>query len=63
MSLAGVLGGQEEELGADQVGGGVVDLGAEEDDPLLEQTAIDVGGPVKWSRLGEQARKQVRHVP
>ena len=47
MSRCGLLGGQEEELGADQVGVLVVDLGPEEDDALLEEPLIDVAGPVE----------------
>jgi len=42
--LLGVLGLQVQELGHDQVGDLVVDLGAEEHDPLVEQAAEDVEG-------------------
>ena len=38
----GVLGGQQEQLGADRVGVLVAHLGAEEDDPLAEQPLVDV---------------------
>ncbi len=40
--LLGVLAGQEEELGHDHVGHLVVDGGADEDDPVLEQAGVDV---------------------
>ena len=42
--LVGVLGLQEEHLGADQVGDGVVDRRAQEDDPLLQQARVQVVG-------------------
>ena len=42
MSALGVLGGQQEQLGADRVGVLVAHLGAEEDDPLAQQTLVDV---------------------
>ena len=41
--LLGVLGRQEEELGADLVGHRLVDGAAQEDDPLLEEALEDVG--------------------
>ena len=46
-----VLGGQQKQLGADQVGALVVDLGPEEDDALLQQPLVDVGslGPARAS--------------
>ena len=40
--LLGVLTGQEEQLGHDHVGHLVVDGGADEDDPVLEQAGVDV---------------------
>src|SRR5690606_16461458 len=51
--LVGILGLQMEELGHDQVGHAVVDRGAEEDDPVLEQTAIDVEVALAAARLLE----------
>ena len=42
----GVLGLEEEHLRDDQVGHLVVDLLAEEDDPLAQQLRVDVEGPV-----------------
>ena len=38
----GVLGGQQQQLGADRVGVLVAHLGAEEDDPLAQQPLVDV---------------------
>ena len=38
----GVLGGQQQQLGADRVGVLVAHLGAEEDDPLAQQSLVDV---------------------
>ena len=40
--LVGVLGLEVQQLGDDQVGDRVVDRRAEEDDPLVEQAAVDV---------------------
>jgi len=40
--LLGILTGQEEQLGHDHVGHLVVDGGADEDDPVLEQAGVDV---------------------
>jgi hypothetical protein len=40
-----------EELGHDQVGDGVVDGGAEEDDAVLEQPGEDVEGALSPARL------------
>ena len=43
---AGILGGEQQQLGADQVGRAVVDLGAEEDNALAEQPLVHVGAGV-----------------
>ena len=50
--------GQEEELGADEVGDGVVDLRAEEHDALLEQAAVHVVGPVGDRRRLREVRRE-----
>ena len=42
ISLSGILALQKQELGDDDVGDVVVDLGAEEDDAVLQQAAEDV---------------------
>ena len=44
--LVGVLRLEVDELGADQVGDGVVDRRAQEDDVLLEQPGVQVVGPL-----------------
>jgi hypothetical protein len=44
--LLGIPGLEEEHLGDDQVGHLVVDLLAQEDDPLTQQLRVDVEGPV-----------------
>src|SRR5579864_2842416 len=40
--LVGVVGFEMHELGDDQVGGLLVDLAAEEHDPIVEQPRVDV---------------------
>jgi hypothetical protein len=57
--FVGVLSGQKEQLGADQVGRGVVHLGAQEHDPLLEQALVDVGRRSGGLHLGVD-RREVR---
>jgi hypothetical protein len=42
MSLSGVLGLEVDQLGHDQVGDLVVDLLADEHDPLPEQAGVDI---------------------
>ncbi len=42
----GVLVGQDEHLGDDQVGHGVIDGGAQDDDAILEQAGIDIHRPL-----------------
>ena len=44
MSLSGILGLEVDQLGDDQVRDLIVDRRAEEDDPLVEQTGVDVEG-------------------
>ncbi len=61
--LGRILGGEHEQLGADQVGAGVIDLGPEEDDALLEQAPVDIGGPVEWPGLSDCVWKRCRHEP
>ena len=39
-----VFGLQEQELRDDDVGAGLVDIGAEEDDPVFQQPAVDIIG-------------------
>ena len=41
--LVGVLGGEQQQLRADRVGDLVLDLRAEEDDPLAQQPVVDAG--------------------
>ena len=45
--LVGVLGLQEDELGADEVGRDLVDRAADEDDALLEEPLEDASGGVQ----------------
>ena len=42
----GVLVGQDQHLGDDQVGDGVVDGRAQDDDAVLEQAGIDIHRPL-----------------
>ena len=58
--LLGILALQEQELGDDRVGHEVVDLGADEDDPVLEQAAEDV--PLALAAVGHlgDRREDVR---
>ena len=42
----GVVGLEVQQLGADEVGDRVVDRRPEEDDPLLEEPAVQVVGPL-----------------
>ncbi len=42
-----MVGVQDEQLGDDVVGGGVMEVGGEEDDGVLEEVGIGVGG-VGW---------------
>ena len=44
--LVGLLGLEEQQLGADQVGDGVVDRGAEEDDALSQEAGVQVVVPL-----------------
>src|SRR5512133_2732805 len=57
--LLGVLALQVEELGHDQVGHVVVDRGAEEDDPLVQQPRVDVEGPLAAVGLLDDDRDQI----
>src|SRR5215218_2889010 len=57
--LVRVLGLQVQQLGHDQVGHGVVDRGAEEDDPLVEQARVDVEGPLAAIGLLDDDRDQI----
>ena len=56
--LVGILALQEEKLGDDDVGDVVVDLGAEEDDAVLEQAAEDV--PVALAAVRRLDDRRVR---
>jgi hypothetical protein len=57
--LVRVLGLQVDELRADQVGDGVVDRRAQEDDVLLEQAAVEVVGPLATVGLFDHSRDEV----
>ena len=73
----GILGGQQQQLGADRVGVLVAHLGPEEDDPLAEQPLVDVvveavgGGPAvhlrgahpRLGRLGLRRLLDLVHAP
>ncbi len=53
MSLFGLLGFEVEKLGDDQVGNLVIDLLAEEHDPLAQEQRVDVEGALTARRLLE----------
>src|SRR5262249_33949793 len=57
-----MVGRQVQELGHDQVGGGVVDLGAEKDDAGAEQTRVEVGEAVASGRRLDDGRDEDGHV-
>ena len=59
--LVRVLGLQVEELGDDEVRDLVVDRRAEEDDPLVEQTRVDVERALAARRLLDHHRNQGAH--
>ena len=52
----GALGLEVQQLGDDRVGDAVVDLGAEVDDPVGEQPAVDVDGPLAARRSAGRRR-------
>src|SRR5213594_5151931 len=61
--LVGILGLQEEHLGDDQVGDLVLDVGREEDDPLLEEPGEDVVRPLPARGLFDHHRNQSHPAP
>ena len=58
--LLGVLGLQEQQLRHDQIGDVVVDRGAEQDDPVLEQPAVDIVRTLTLTGLLDHHRDQKR---
>src|SRR2546428_776472 len=61
--LVGILGLQEEHLGDDQVGDLVLDVGREEDDPLLEEAGEDVVRPLPARGQFDHNRNQSHPAP
>ncbi len=58
--LARVLGLEVQELGEHEVGDDVVDGRAEEDDAVLEQSGVEVVGPLAATRALEHGRDEER---
>lgn len=56
-----IFGGQEEELGNHEVGHLVVDGGAQENDPVLEKTGVDIVGSFAATGLFNDDGNQCRH--
>ena len=61
MSFLGVLRLEVDELGNDEVGDVLADLGAEEDDPLVKQPRVDVEGALAARALLDHHRNQGAH--
>src|SRR5690606_33508183 len=59
--LLRVLGLEEEQLGDDKVGNGVVDRPPDEDDPLFEQARVDVVRPLTPVGLLNDHRHESAH--
>jgi hypothetical protein len=60
--LGAVLLVEEQQLRNDRVGGDVVDLGADEDDAVLQQAAVNVIGALAKIALLDNNWYVVRHV-
>ena len=54
---------EEQQLGDDQVGHVIFDLVAQEDDPVLEQAAVDVVGPLAAARAFDDHRDEHQRFP
>ena len=59
MSALGVLVAEEQQLGDDEVGHVVVDLPADEDDPVAQQAGVDIVTPLAAPRLLDNDRNEV----
>ena len=61
-SLVGVLGLEEQQLRADEVGDGVIDGRAQEDDVLAEQARVEVAADALTSAFLTPADRRIRDV-